>query len=246
MRNFAREHFIKHQTKKAAEDAAEFGEMQQTTLYQEMRMALQGDQGRLKMLKATERKVEMKANLFENYVPYIDGILETRPNVQDDVLATMLVWAVDINNYDYALDIMEYMLQAKINMPDAFERSVATFVYEQVALKQIDLLSAEEDEPFNLDVLLKLEQLLHQEKKFPENALDMVDQVKARFLVALGRAELKTINGKTPNDLALAKSAKEHLETAIRLDDRCRGKKDRDSANKLITDLEKTTGGSTS
>ncbi|WP_269915405.1 phage terminase small subunit [Acinetobacter sp. HY1485] len=239
MRNFAREHYQKHQAKQAAKHAAEFGEMRQTTLYEQLLMQLKRDQSLLKGIQATSAKIAKKQELFIQYQPYVDGILETQPNVPDEVIGNMLVWTVDMGLYDYALNLMQYMLQAKLNTPDQFERTVATFVYEQVAETQLKLLNAEdEDEPFNLNVLVDLETLLHKVDQFPENAFDMPDQVKARFYMALGKAELKTAQSTTETPLPIALKAQTYLEQAIKLDDRCRGKNDLKTATKLVNDLQ--------
>ncbi|MEB5477577.1 phage terminase small subunit [Acinetobacter pollinis] len=242
MHNFAREHFLKHQAKQAAADAAMFGEMRQTSVYEKLFLQLKRDQSLLKQIQATSSKIEKKKALFDQYKSYVDGILESCPNVPDEIISNMLVWTVDTGDYDYAINIMKYMLKAQLNTPDQFERTVATFVYEQVAETQLKLLSAEdEDEPFNLNVLIKLEELLHTSADFPEHAFDMPEQVKARLYVALGKAEMKSMAGIPEQDLALAKKAQSHLETAIKLDDRCRGKNDHKAVTKMIADLEQTT-----
>lgn len=238
MRNYAREHMQKHQAKQAVHSAVEFGEMRRTTAYEQMLMQLKRDQSLLKSIQAKTSKIAKKQALFEHYKPYIDGILEACPNVADDVVANMLVWTVDIASYDYALKIMQYMLHAKLGTPDQFDRTVATFVYEEISNTQLKLLNAEdENEPFDLDVLLKLEALLHTANQFPDHAFDMPDEVRAKLYVALGKAELKLIRDTPSEDLIHAQQAKNYLEIAIKLDDRCRGKIDLKTANKLIQDL---------
>lgn len=239
--NLARRHFQKHQAKQQAASATVFGEMKRTTMYEQTLMQLKRDQSLLKNIQAKTSKIKTKEQFFENYKPYVDGILEARPNLPDDIIANMLVWAVDISNYDYAFKIMDYMLLAKLDMPDCFQRTLATFVYEQIADTQLNLLSAEdEDEPFNLDVLVKLEALLHEHEKYPENAFDMPDEVKARLYLALGKAELKQ-NSTTEFPLIHAENAKSYLEQALKLDSKCRGKNDLKTATKLVQELSEQT-----
>ena len=100
----ARQHFQKHQAKKAAVSAAEFGAMQDMTAYELQMVQLNNDRQRLKQIQATAAKVVLKTALLPNYLPYIEGILEADKAIQDEVFMTILVWCIDVGDYAKALE----------------------------------------------------------------------------------------------------------------------------------------------
>ena len=118
MRNFAREHFAKHQAKKAAETAAEFGAMQDMTAYELQMVQLNNDRQRLKQIQATAAKVVLKTALLPNYLPYTEGILEADKSIQDEVFMTILVWCIDVGDYAKALELSEFALRHNMIMPE--------------------------------------------------------------------------------------------------------------------------------
>ena len=136
----ARQHFQKHQAKKAAVSAAEFGAMQDMTAYELQMVQLNNDRQRLKQIQATAAKVVLKTALLPNYLPYIEGILEADKSIQDEVFMTILVWCIDVGDYAKALELAEFALRHNMIMPDAFKRNTATYVVETIAeafLKQL-------------------------------------------------------------------------------------------------------------
>ena len=136
----ARQHFQKHQAKKAAVSAAEFGAMQDMTAYELQMMQLNNDRQRLKQIQAKDAKVVLKTALLPNYLPYIEGILEADKSIQDEVFMTILVWCIDVGDYAKALLLAEFALRHNMIMPDAFKRNTATYIVETIAevyLKQL-------------------------------------------------------------------------------------------------------------
>lgn len=81
------------------------------------------DKNRLKNIQSKQNKIELKRQLIPNYKPYVEGILEVKPGVQDAVITEILVWSIDIGDFDFALDIAEYILKYGLKLPDRFERS---------------------------------------------------------------------------------------------------------------------------
>jgi len=65
--NLARKHFQQHQAISAAETAAEFGTMQNTSAYEQQLLQLNSDKNRLKNIQSTQNKVELKRQLLPNY-----------------------------------------------------------------------------------------------------------------------------------------------------------------------------------
>ena len=233
--SLARRHFQKHSAKAAAETAAEFGTMQEQSFYELQLAQLNNDRHRLKQIQSTEAKIQLKKALVPTYLPYVDGIIEANKSVQDVVFMTVLVWCIDTENYAKALEMAEFALVHNMIMPDRFERKTATLVTEEIAnafLKQLKTNAEVE-----INVLWNLEALIENEA-ISQEIRDMPDQVRAKLYVALGKAELKSINAEiAKNDGMIdeklpewvfhhAKFAKERLERAIELDDKCGGKQD--------------------
>ena len=241
--SLARQHFQKHSAKAAAETAAEFGTMQDQSFYELQLAQLNNDRHRLKQIQSTEAKIKLKEALVPTYLPYVDGIIEANKSVQDVVFMTLLVWCIDVENYAKSLEMAEFALTHSMIMPDRFERKTATLVTEEIAnafLKQLKTNAEVE-----IDVLWNLEKLINNED-IPKENRDMPDQVRAKLLVALGKAELKSINAeiakndgmideKTPEWIFHhAKFAKERFERAIELDDKCGGKQDLKTVETLL------------
>lgn len=233
--SLARQHFQKHSAKAAAVSAAEFGTMQEQSFYELQLAQLNNDRHRLKQIQSTEAKIQLKKALVPTYLPYVDGIIEASKSVQDVVFMTVLVWCIDTENYAKALEMAEFALVHNMIMPDRFERKTATLVTEEIAnafLKQLKTNAEVE-----INVLWNLEALIENEA-ISQEIRDMPDQVRAKLYVALGKAELKSINAEiAKNDGMIdeklpewvfhhAKFAKERLERAIELDDKCGGKQD--------------------
>ncbi len=235
--NLARKHFQQHQAKSAAETAAEFGTMRNTNAYEQQLLQLNSDKNRLKNIQSKQNKIELKRQLIPNYKPYVEGILEVKPGVQDAVITEILVWSIDIGDFDFALDIAEYILKYGLKLPDRFERSEACFVTEDIAEEFLKLLKTEAGiDQKGLDQLVRLERLIT-DKSLPQNRLDMPDEVKAKLYLALGKGEMQFLTGDLENDLPRAVHAQNWLEKALDLDDKCGGRTDLNKMSKLATKL---------
>ncbi len=213
----ARTHFLKHQAQAVAKQAEEYGSMQNLNAYEQQLLQLNSDRQRLKNMQSDKLRTEFKAQQLPQYLPYVQGILQVRPNVPDDVVTEMMVWAVDVENFDVALDIAEYVMPANLPLPDRFGRNVASFITEDIAdhvLSQLPEQSIDIINAVYLQVLTRLETLISR-PELPINVKDMPDQVKAKLYLALGRAYAQT------EQYELAKT---HLQDALLLHEHCGGK----------------------
>ncbi|WP_180644447.1 phage terminase small subunit [Acinetobacter bereziniae] len=236
--NLARKHFQQHQAISAAETAAEFGTMQNTSAYEQQLMQLNSDKNRLKNIQSTQNKVELKRQLLPNYKPYIQGVLEIKPGVQDAVITEMLVWSIDIGDYSFALDLAEYVLEHGLKLPDRFERSEACFITEDIAEGFLKILKTDvaiSDSDFYQ--LYRLDDLINNESIDPSKR-DMPDEVKAKLYLALGKANMRFIKGESELDFAYASHAQNFLEKAVKFDDKCGGRTDLNKMTKLVNKLQ--------
>lgn len=232
--NLARKHFQQHQAISAAETAAEFGTMQNTNAYEQQLLQLNSDKNRLKNIQSKQNKIELKRQLLPNYKPYVEGILEVKPGVQDTVITEILVWAIDIGDYEFALDIAEYVLEHGLKLPDRFERSEACFITEDIADEFLKTLKT--DVAVDITVLERLEQLITDES-LVQSKRDMPDEVKAKLYLALGKTEMRFVTGEELIDLVHATRARDFLDQACKLDDKCGGRTDLNKMTKLASKL---------
>ncbi|MBJ9373698.1 phage terminase small subunit [Acinetobacter sp. TGL-Y2] len=236
--NLARKHFQQHQAKSAAVSAAEFGTMQNTSAYEQQLLQLNSDKNRLKNIQSTQNKVELKRQLLPNYKPYIQGVLEIKPGVQDAVITEMLVWSIDIGDYSFALDLAEYVLEHGLKLPDRFERSEACFITEDIAEGFLKILKTDvaiSDNDFYQ--LYRLDDLINNEYIDPSKR-DMPDEVKAKLYLALGKANMRFIKDESELAFAYASHAQNFLEKAVKLDDKCGGRTDLNKMTKLVNKLQ--------
>ncbi|AQV15418.1 phage terminase small subunit [Acinetobacter pittii] len=232
--NLARKHFQQHQAKSAAETAAEFGTMLNTNAYEQQLLQLNSDKNRLKNIQSKQNKIELKRQLLPNYKPYVEGILEVKPGVQDAVITEILVWAIDIGDYEFALDIAEYVLEHGLKLPDRFERSEACFITEDIADEFLKTLKT--DVAVDITVLERLEQLITDESLI-QSKRDMPDEVKAKLYLALGKTEMRFVTGEELVDLVHATRARDFLDQACKLDEKCGGRTDLNKMTKLASKL---------
>lgn len=222
--SIARQHFQKHQAQSTAEQAVEYGSMQQLNAYELQLLQLNQDRSRLKNMQSDQLRVEFKKQQISQYLPYIQGILAVKPNVQDDIISEMMVWAIDIGDFDFALELAEYVLSANIKLPDRFGRSEACFITEAISEQVLKQLKTDDFDVHLLLMLQRLEQLINDEKLSVE-VRDMPDEAKAKLYLALGRTSLK---------LQYYQDAKDYLQQAIDLHEHCGGKTDLNNALKQL------------
>lgn len=176
---------------------------------------LQTHKRQLKQIQSIERKIEFKRNNFEQYRPWIEGTLAKGSGVQDTVISTMLIWAIDIGDYRTALEIAQYVLMHDLAMPEQFERTPATALVEELA--EAAKKARDQKQPFEADILKQANDLTAES--------DMPDPVRAKLLRELGELIQETE----------PQTALEHYNRAIALDSQCGAKGLRDRLEKQLS-----------
>lgn len=175
---------------------------------------LKAHQRQLKQIQSVERKIEFKRNNFAQYRPWIEGTLAKGSGVQDTIISTMLIWAIDIGDYRTALDLGRYILMHDLAMPEQFERTAACALVEELATAAKN--ARDQKQPFNPTILVEANELTAD--------CDMPDPVRAKLLRELG----ELIQESEPAT-ALA-----HYNRAIQLDSQCGAKGLRDKLEKQL------------
>ncbi|MEH6565110.1 MAG: phage terminase small subunit [Halopseudomonas sp.] len=223
----AARHMARVASKQAATAAAEAqGHMANATVYEQHLAQLHQDRLRLKNISSMQGKAELKKQLVTTYHDYIAGVLDSAAGVQDEVFTTVMLWAIDAEDFPLALAMADYVLEHDLKLPDRFERPPATMVAEEIATSALNAIKA--DKPFSLDVLQTAERITR--------SYDMHDQARAKIHLAIARGLARELDEDNPTEQAvtgLAK-AKAHLTRAIELHDKCGGKKDLEKVDRLL------------
>ena len=180
--NIFRQHRQRIQAERAAKQAISSSSQDTSSakgasIYEQMLAQLAAHKGELKAIESVKAKGEKKRDFLPVYEAYVDGILAADEAVQDDVVMTIFVWALDAGEYEQGLRIADWALRHNIAPPPDFSRSVATILTEELAdaaLGNRDTIDS------YLSYLSEAAELVNEQ--------DMPDPVKAKLYKALGFA----------------------------------------------------------
>ena len=194
------------------------------TAYEHQLNQLLQDRLRLKQVQSNHGKAELKRQLLPEYIPYVEGVLAAGNGAQDEVLTTIMVWRIDSADYAGALDIARYVLEHKLVMPDRFARTTGCLVAEEIATAA--LLAQKTGATFDLATLQRAADLTDDQ--------DMPDAARAKLYLAIGRSTLVGLSADNAGQPGQLLAGIEQLKRAIGLYDACGGKKDLESAERLL------------
>jgi hypothetical protein len=195
--------------------------------YQMLLMSLGQDLRRLSNIQETERKIEAKRSMIATYRPWIEGALQGDGGAQDEIVSTMLVWAIDLAEWPLAIDLATYVLTHGIALPERYKRQPAVLIAEEFA--EAGLVT-----PPTVDLAtLQFIDALTED-------CDMHDQVRAKLAKALGLALKARADTFDPEaDSAMAGGRGKIIEAAIAQFNRALSKDSKVGAKKLIEGLER-------
>lgn len=181
--------------------------------YQTLLASLQIDLNRLRQIESTEKKIEAKREMIGTYRPWVEGALASETPAQDEIVANMLVWAMDVCDWDYAFRLATHVVGGNLALPERYKRKPVTLIVEEVAEAGLA------PEP-----RITLGEMQLFEAAFI--AADMQDVVKAKLAKALGYAfkrQADAFDGAADNAVAGGKSgllaqALNHFQAALTLD----------------------------
>lgn len=200
--------------------------------YATLRAVLHDNLRKLQDVESHEARIPMKRDFMAEFAPWVAGVIAADTPVQDEILMTCLVWAIDCGEFDLALQAGRFALKHGLTMPERYNRTTACFLREDIAEIALAQPGAVRHE-----VLVELDQLT--------NAADMPDAAKAKLDKALGRSWLEKAAGFDASDetgpaggaAAFASQGLAHLQRAIKLSPKIGVKKDIERAEKLLRDL---------
>lgn len=183
--------------------------------YRALRAALHEDLRRLSEIQSISARNPVKADLIPQYAAWVAGALKAGREgkaAQDEIVVTMMIWAIDIRAIDDALDLAEHVLAHGLTLPERYNRTAACLVAEEIAEAALKERGA-----------ITLAQL--RRTAVLTEGRDMPDQARAKLFKALGRAGLAAAdafdpqadNGAAGGKAALVEQALADLGEAKRL-----------------------------
>ncbi|HCB0075996.1 phage terminase small subunit [Klebsiella variicola] len=102
------------------------------TAHEQIMHRLRMDQSALKRVQSDQAKAAMKRQLLPHYEGWIEGTLDGDSGRQDEVIVTLMVWAIDASDYALAARIGRYVVTHGLLMPDRFNRTAATVLVDEI------------------------------------------------------------------------------------------------------------------
>ena len=217
----AQRHYARTLAERSAATAAPGGAVSGSA-YELMLVKMAEDRRRLKQIQSVERKIEIKRQLLPEYQDWIDGALAGGKGGQDDVLATLLVWHIDVDDYDRALQIAEYAVAHKLTLPDQYSRDIPTMLIDEFSGAYLNGRLAENPQKA-IEVLGRVGVLT--------DGADVPDQARAKLHKAIGCALIAFVDLTdkeiiVPAMLSYAEGALRNLQRALALFEHVGVKKD--------------------
>ena len=192
--------------------------------YAALRAALHEDLRRLSDVQSIEARNTMKAEMARTYINWVKGVLEAGEEgqaAQDEIVTTMMIWAIDCRDFDSAIRIAAHVLKFNLALPERYNRTAGCFIAEDIAE-----VALKDPEAVTLPELLQVEQLTASE--------DMPDKARSKLHKALGRAFAERAEHFDPSDenapaggkAAYTEQALVHFQRALALYENCGVKKD--------------------
>ncbi len=180
------------------------------TAHEEVLYRLRLAQARLKGVQARSAKAAIKKELLPDFSGWIEGTLEADGGQQDEVIATLMVWAIDCGDLPLALRIGAYVVRHNLIMPDNFGRTAATVLTEEICNPVLTQAGTDADADLSafIEPLDTLREIVTDQ--------DMPDEVRAKLCKACAFAR----RGLSDTD-SMALSLK-LLREAMHLNPRCR------------------------
>ena len=222
MKSPARKHYEQVTAAKAA-GAATPGQQQAGEQYELHAAALYDATRTLKSIKSIQAKIEKKRELLPDFLPYVEGVLREGNGAKDDVLMTMMVWCIDVGDFEKALAIGAYAVKHNIDTPDRYARDTVSILAEEIA-EGVKSALAKEDA--DADALANV---MARAAAIVDNH-DMHDEIKAKLHKTYGYAL------RAAEDV---EGALDQLKAALALDERIGVKQD---IQRLESQLKKQGG----
>lgn len=201
--------------------------------YRALYAVLQDNLRSLSDIQSIEGRNPIKREMAETFRSWVDGALAAGlydgTAAQDEIVAQMMIWAIDYRDFERALDIGEHVLRFGVKLPERYLRTPACLLAEEIATAVLA-----EPQLASLEQLVRLDGLT--------GGYDMPDQARAKLLKALGRAYAKAAEDFDPEadsapaggKAALLHAALDAFKRALQLNKTIGVKKDIERLERLV------------
>jgi hypothetical protein len=208
--------------------------------YRALYAVLQDNLRSLSDIQSIEGRNPIKREMAETFRAWVDGALAAGAEgtaAQDEIVAQMMIWAIDYRDFERALDIGEHVLRFGITLPERYLRTPACLLAEEIATAVLA-----EPQLATLEQLMRLDRLT--------GDYDMPDQARAKLLKALGRAyaraadefDAEADSAPAGGKAALLHAALDACKRALQLNKAIGVKKDIERLERLVTPPADQTG----
>ncbi len=172
----------------------------QRSRYELMLGKMAQDKKRLGSIQSIAKKEQIKVTLVKEYDDYLDGVLASDADVQDDVVTQLMLWNIDAGDYSRATQLGLYAIEHDITMPATHKRETVVALLGELSERLLkgDVETLED----NQNIIYTLVELTEKH--------DIPDQVTANLHKAVG-----IINEKSNPQVAL-----ENYQKSLVLNDR--------------------------
>lgn len=189
--------------------------------YRQLLSSLHNDLRTLHDIQSIDAKIARKRSMIETYLPWVTGAVaagvstdsDAGKAVQDEIVATMLIWLLDLRDWSNALTVADHMLRHGVSLPERYKRDVATLLVDRIADT-----AKEAPDAVPIEVARDVFELTRKR--------DMPDQARAKLHRAIGVSLAKDAetfdptaeNAVAGGKAALVSAALAALKEALRLD----------------------------
>lgn len=208
--------------------------------YNVLRAVLHDNLRSLDSIRSVTDRNPKKIEMAKAFDAWVDGALAAGVDgkaAQDEILTTMMIWAIDYRDIDRGLDLAAHAIKHGLALPERYSRTAATFVADQVA------------EAWLADPKDVTREQLLRAWSLTEKA-DMPDQAKAKLLKALGRAtaaaaaafDPQADNAPAGGKPALLSAAQGFFQSAVKLQKKIGVAKDLEAVDRELKQLADAAG----
>ncbi|EAY4423413.1 terminase [Salmonella enterica] len=140
----AQKHFQQVMARRAGLETGE-ETLVERTAHEQILHRLRLAQSRLKGIQSKAAKADVKKELLPEFEGWIEGTLDSDNGRPDEVITTLMVWAVDCGDLPLALRIGEYVVRHNLSLPDNFGRDAATVLTEEICNPLLTLAGTDPD-----------------------------------------------------------------------------------------------------
>lgn len=175
----------------------------------QMKLRMTHDLRRLHDIQSLERKIDAKSEMLPEYAAWVEGLLASgQPAPGDEILPTIMIWLIDVGDFDGAMQLIVHVLRHRIPLPPRYNRTAPALIVEEIAeaalkaqaaggwfdlalLEEIEALTADDD--MHDEIRAKLAKAIGVELACRSGDSDIVapdaDALRDRAIVALSRAQ---------------------------------------------------------